>query len=447
MASFIPNTREDRDKMLARLGLKNIDELFDDIPKDKRFPSIKIPEGKSEIEIYQAINNHLSYEDKLSSYDCFLGAGSYNHFIPAIVDSLASRGEFTTAYTPYQPEASQGTLQAIFEYQSMVSDLIGMDVVNASHYDGATAMAEAVLMSIHQSRNKRKKVFLSRAIHPEYLSVVKTYTKYIDIEICIYDDKDLNLDTLAKKADDNTACLVIQYPDFFGRFQNLHGLADKLHKVGALLVVHTDPIACGLFKSPGYYNADIVTGEGQVLGNPMNFGGPYLGIFGCKKSLVRKMPGRIAGKTTDRNGKEGYVLTLNTREQHIRREKATSNICTNQGLIALRAAIYLAAMGKAGLKRIGELCFHKSHYAASQINGIPGCSVDMEKPFFKEFVITLPHEASRIIKNLSKKHIVPGIELSSFFPDMKNKLLTCITEMNSREQIDRLIDGIKGELT
>lgn len=431
--------------MLSRLGLSNIAELFDDIPKEKRYPELKISPGKTELEMKDYLQSILP-EKSSERYLSFMGAGAYNHFVPSIVDYLSSRGEFATAYTPYQPEASQGTLQAIFEYQSMVSELIGSDIVNASHYDGATALAEAILMSIHISRSKRKKIVLSGSIHPEYIDVIKTYTQFLGLDIVGNNDPHLDVHNLSEQTDDQTACVVVQYPDFFGRLQDLNGLSEKAHEKGALFVVHVDPIMCGLFKNPGAFDADIITGEGQALGNYINFGGPYLGIFGCKESLVRKMPGRIAGQTQDRNGKEGYVLTLNTREQHIRREKATSNICTNQGLMALRAAIYLSAMGKNGLRKIGDLCYQKAHYAASNIDSIPGCKVDFTKPFFKEFVVDLPNSAESVFDNLSNHNILPGVPLGKFFPSMENSLLICVTELNSKSQIDQLVNAIQGEI-
>lgn len=446
MATYIPNTDREREQMLSRMGLSGISELFTDIPKEKRYPQLELPSGKTEIEIEDYLQSILSDKSN-EKYLSFMGAGSYNHFVPAIVDYLSSRGEFATAYTPYQPEASQGTLQAIFEYQSMVSELIGSDIVNASHYDGATALAEAILMSIHISRSKRKKVLLSGSIHPEYIEVIKTYTKFLDIDMKGNDEPDMDVHTLAEQADNKTACLVVQYPDFFGKLQDLKGLAQKVHEKGSLLVVHVDPIMCGLFKNPGAFDADIITGEGQSLGNYINFGGPYLGIFGCKESLVRKMPGRIAGQTQDRNGKSGYVLTLNTREQHIRREKATSNICTNQGLMALRAAIYLTAVGKSGIRKIGELCYQKAHYAATKINSIPGCTVDFSRPFFKEFVVDLPYSADTLFNKLLNQNIRPGVPLGRFFSNMKNKLLICVTEVNTKNQIDQLVHAIQGEIT
>jgi glycine dehydrogenase subunit 1 len=353
------------------------------------------------------------------------------------------RGEFYTAYTPYQPEASQGTLQAIFEYQSMMAELTGMEVVNASHYDGSTSLAEAAVMSVNATKGRRTKILVSPYVHPQYREVLKTYMQGTPLKITGDETPDNNLDDLKGMLDQDTACLIVQSPNFFGELEDLDGLAEAVHAVGALLVIHIDPISLGLFKSPAYYGADIVTGEGQSLGNNLNFGGPYLGIFATTKKLIRKMPGRVVGQTVDTEGKRGYVLTLATREQHIRREKATSNICTNQGLIALGAAIYLATMGKQGLRRVAELCYHKAHYAATEINKLDGYEVINSRPFFKEFVVHCPKPAGEIVDQLQQQNIVPGYALSRDFPDRPNDLLVCVTEVNSKAQIDQLVKSSK----
>ncbi|MFO8065190.1 MAG: aminomethyl-transferring glycine dehydrogenase subunit GcvPA [Spirochaetota bacterium] len=440
--AYIGNTDADRRKMLDRIGVESVEELFRDVPEHARYPKLQLPAELSEVEILEELRGLAGKNGCATPSTSFLGAGVYNRFIPSVVPYLASRGEFVTAYTPYQPEASQGTLQSLFEYQTMVADLTGMDIVNASHYDGATSVAEAALMSIRVSRSKRRRVVTSPGLHPEYVQTMETYLQAMDAEVV---GKDEDADgayaeptKLAELVDENTACLIVQYPDFFGRLYSLEGLADAVHAKGALLVVHIDPIALGLFRSPGSYGADIVTGEGQPLGMPVSYGGPYLGIFACRRDYVRSLPGRLAGRTVDTEGREGFVLTLNTREQHIRREKATSNICTNQGLMALHAALYLAAMGARGLKTVAELSYHRSHYAAQRLNKLDGFNARTKVPYFGEFVLECPIEAKEVIRRSCEKGIVPGFDLGRYYPDRKNQLLVCVTEMNSREQIEKL---------
>lgn len=440
--AYIGNTDADRRAMTERLGVCSVEELFGVVPEDVRFPKLELPAALSEVEVLEELKELAGKNGCPDDSTSFLGAGAYNRFVPSVVRYLAGRGEFVTAYTPYQPEASQGTLQALFEYQTMVADLTGMDVVNASHYDGATSVAEAALMSIHISRDKRRRVVVSPGLHPEYVETARTYLQAMDAEI-VGDEQDADGEygdpaRLAELADENTACVVVQYPDFFGRLYSLEGVAEAVHRKGALLVVHIDPIALGLFRSPGSYGADLVTGEGQPLGIPMSYGGPYLGIFACRREHVRKLPGRLAGQTVDSEGRTGYVLTLSTREQHIRREKATSNICTNQGLMALHAALYLAAMGGRGLRTVAELSYHRSHYAASQLDTIDGFSARTQVPFFSEFVLETPVEAGDIVSRACEKGVMPGFDLGRYYPGRKNQLLVCVTEMNSRTQIDTL---------
>jgi glycine dehydrogenase subunit 1 len=432
--------------MLEALGLEHLSDLFTDIPRDKRFPDLELPDARSELELLQELSALAAENASAAARASFAGAGAYQHFIPSIVSYLSGRGEFATAYTPYQAEASQGTVQTIFEYQSMMADLLGMDVVNASHYDGATAVAEAAIMAVRSTRD-RDTVVLSGTLHPEYLDVASTYLRPQGIAMNIVGrpagdgEQGPELGDLLAAIDDSTACVVVQNPDFLGRLHDLRGFADKVHAAGALLVLHVDPIATSIFRSPGSLGADIVTGEGQPLGIPASFGGPYLGIFGARKKLVRKMPGRLAGQTTDAEGNRGFVLTLNTREQHIRREKATSNICTNQGLMALRAAIYLAAMGPAGLKEVANLCYQKAHHAASLLGAIPGCSVNLgdDAPFFKEFVLSTPIPAAELIEQAAAAGITAGVPLSHYYPGRPNELLVAVTEQNTRTQIERLV--------
>jgi glycine dehydrogenase subunit 1 len=361
-----------------------------------------------------------------------------------VVDAVISRSEFYTAYTPYQPEISQGTLQSIFEYQSMMCALTGMEVANASHYDGATSTAEAVIMALNTVRGKRRQVLLSPALHPEYRAVIRTYTQGMGLDIVGDENAAAGLDELLSRLDSNTACLVLQSPNFFGQIEALDGLADRVHQAGALLVVAvTDPISLGLLRPPGELGADIVCGEGQALGNGLSFGGPYLGFFTCREKDVRKMAGRLVGETVDVDGKRGYVLTLSTREQHIRREKASSNICTNQALNALAAAVHLAALGKGGIRRLAELCYHKAHYAAQEIDALSGYQVRRDRPFFEEFVVHCAAPARAVNAYLLEEwDILGGYDLGQSYPEMDHDMLLCVTETSARSDVDMLVEAL-----
>ena len=367
--------------------------------------------------------------------------------MPSVVDHVISRSEFYTAYTPYQPEISQGTLQTIFEYQSMICTLTGMDAANASHYDGATALAEAVIMALNVGRHKKKKIVLSPHIHPEYRQVVRTYTQGMGLTIAGDDDPGNDAQDLRALIDGDTCCVAVQNPDFFGRLSapaEMQVLADAARAVKALFVVVADPISLGLFKPPGDYGADVVLGEGQPLGNAINFGGPYLGYFACRQAYVRKMAGRLVGETVDSRGQRGYVMTLVAREQHIRRERATSNICTNQALNALAAGVYLAAMGKRGLRQVAELCYHKAHYAARRIAALPGFELADEAPFFKEFAVRCPMPVKTLNDELLEEWgIIGGLDLGHFYPDRKDQMLLCVTEMNTQGEIDYLVEALE----
>ncbi|HUW41723.1 MAG TPA: aminomethyl-transferring glycine dehydrogenase subunit GcvPA [Rectinemataceae bacterium] len=433
---FVANSDADRAAMLARIGVGSVEELFGDIPEARRFPKLDLGEPLSELEVSREIETLAAKNLGASTCAWFLGAGAYNHFIPAVVPALASRGEFLTAYTPYQPEVSQGTLQAIFEYQSMAAGLLGMEVVNASHYDGATALAEAVLMA-YNNGGGRHRILLSADLHPEYKEVIRTYFAAFDTKIEEYSGAPAQA-----KLDDTTCCLVAAYPDFTGEIHDLKAAADAAHAAGALFIVHADPIMCAILKSPGELGADIVTAEGQSLGNAMNFGGPFLGMMGVTAKLVRKLPGRIAGEARDHEGRRGFVLTLTAREQHIRREKAVSNICSNQGLVMLQTCIYLAAMGKTGLRTVAELCWNKAHYAASRIAALPGFKVETGN-FFKEFTVRTPVPAGPLAEKLSRRGVVPGLPLSRYYPSRDRELLVCVTEMNTKAQIDLLVESLK----
>ena len=448
--SYVPHTDADRAAMLAAIGVERVEDLFHDVPAAYRFPELSLPEPMSEMEIMAELQAMSEENLDTGHFTSFLGAGAYQHYVPRVVDHVISRSEFYTAYTPYQPEISQGTLQSIFEYQSMICALTGMEVANASHYDGATSTAEAVIMALSVGRGKRKRVILSPWVHPEYRAVVRTYTRGTDVEF-VGDDLSApggqglaaTLDGLSALLDGNTACLVVQSPNFLGQIEDLAGLADRVHAAGALLAVVTDPISLGLLRPPGEVGADIVVGDGQALGNGLNFGGPYLGFFACREKDVRKMAGRLVGQTVDAEGKRGFVLTLSTREQHIRREKATSNICTNQALCALATAVHLAALGKTGLRKLAELCYHKAHYAASRIAGLDGYQVIQEKPFFKEFVVRCPAPVKAINAYLVDEWgLIGGYDLGRDYQHLENHMLICVTEVISREEIDILGDAL-----
>ncbi|MBS1249139.1 MAG: putative glycine dehydrogenase (decarboxylating) subunit 1 [Chloroflexi bacterium] len=437
---YIPHTNAEREAMLETIGQENLEDLFQCLPKDGRFPDLALPHGITEMEALDELQYIASANETTQELSSFLGAGAYNHYIPAAVDSLLRRGEFYTAYTPYQPEISQGTLQTIFEYQSLIAALTGMDISNASHYDGATAVAEAVNMAYHTFRGRRQKVILSPALHPHYRETVHTYMEGAPLEIVGEDlDPKAGPEELRPLLDKNTAVVIVQYPDFFGRIFDYAALGEAAHEVGALLAVHVNPLALGLLKPPSEFDADIVTGEGQPLGIPLAYGGPYLGIFATKQKYVRKMAGRLAGETVDDRGQRGYTLTLNTREQHIRRERATSNICTNQGLIVLASTIYMSLLGKHGLRQVAELNYHKAHYAAEKINTVPGYMVNPVQSFFNEFVVHCPRPAEEVNKHLLAHDILGGYELSKDYPELENELLVAITEMNTRSEIDYLI--------
>lgn len=444
---YLPHTDADRKAMLDAIGVATLEDLFGDVPAAVRFPDLELPAPCNEMEIGREMRRLAERNDDPDHRECFLGAGTYNHYSPATVDYVLQRGEFYTSYTPYQPEMSQGMLQAMFEYQSMICRLTRMEVSNASHYDGATALAEGVLLALNASRGKRNKIILSPGLHPQYREVVRTYLRGADAEIVGDSEPRTGIESLKESLDDRAAALVIQNPNFFGQFEEVGGLASAVHGAGALLIVVADPIALGLFQPPGAYGADIVVAEGQSLGIPPSFGGPHLGIFATRKANVRSLAGRLVGETVDAEGERGYVLTLGTREQHIRRAKATSNICTNAALTALGAAVYLATMGESGLRRVAELCYHKSHYAASRIGELPGFAVNPQapqKPFFKEFVVESPRpvdEVNRVL--LDEFGIIGGYDLGRDFPHLDRHMLIAATEMNTRSAIDRLVEGLR----
>ncbi|MBI2757547.1 MAG: aminomethyl-transferring glycine dehydrogenase subunit GcvPA [Chloroflexi bacterium] len=444
--TYIPHSPKERDAMLAAIGVKSLDELFKDIPAKHRFPKLDLPPALTEMEAAAELAELAeSNENVRGDLISFLGAGAYNHYIPSVVNHIISRGEFYTAYTPYQPEISQGTLQAIFEYQSLISALTGMDVSNASHYDGATAAAEAVNLAYAQFRGKRKRVVISPTVHPQYRAVIRTYTQGMELEVA-GDNADADLESgpeaLASLVDENTMLVIVQYPDFFGRVYDYAAFIESAHNKGALVCVVTNPTALGLFKTPGAMSADIVVGEGQPLGIPMWFGGPWLGFFTTKKSFVHKMAGRLVGETVDNRGQRSYVLTLTSREQHIKRERATSNICTNQSLLALASAVYMSVLGKNGMRQVAELCYHKAHYAAERLSQIEGYGMCFPEPFFHEFVLCCPKPAAEVNAHLLEHGILGGYDLGQDYPALKNHLLIAVTEMNSKADIDMLVDAL-----
>jgi glycine dehydrogenase subunit 1 len=444
---YLPHTSDDVRQMLETIGLAGIEELFSGVPDACRLSRpLAIAPGCSESELLGRLKKLADANAQVSEWDAFLGGGAYNHFIPAVVDHLVSRSEFYTAYTPYQPEISQGTLQAIFEYQTMICQLTGMDIANASLYDGASACAEAVLLAVRCAR-KRSKILLSQALHPQYRETVKTYCRYLPVEIeeLPFDAGYVtDLQALKDRLDEQVAAVVVGYPNYFGRIEELATLAELSHARGARLVTAVaEPLALGLFKSPGELGADVVVGEGQSFGIPLSYGGPGIGFFAVKKQDMRALPGRLVGETLDQDGKRGYVLTLATREQHIRRERATSNICSNQGMCTLMVGIYLALHGKRGLRQLAEQNYSKAAYARRRIGSLAGFQ-PVEGEVFNEFAVLCPEPAAQLLARLEKSGILAGIPLCRDYPQLENGILVCVTEQNSKQQIDRLVAGLAG---
>lgn len=434
--------------MMEAIGIAEFGELLAPIPEPLRLKrDLDLPPVLDEFSLVRHLQRLSSLNADLESHLCFLGAGIYDHFRPSVVPALQSRGEFLTAYTPYQPEVSQGMLQAIYEYQTLICALTAMDISNASMYDAATGLAEAALMAT--SLTDRSEIVVSRAVHPHYRQVIATYaasTGYRLVE-APYEGGDGDLDTLRSLVGADTACVIAQHPNFFGCLENLGAVSEIAHNAGALSIASVDPIALGLLKPPGEFDVDIVVGEGQSLGNPMGFGGPLLGFFACKKKFVRSFPGRIVGATVDQQGRRGYTMTLRTREQDIRREKATSNICTNQALLALAATIYLCELGKSGLRQVADLCLQKAHYAREQLSRVEGVSTHFDtKPFFKEFVIRLPAAPKEVNRKLLQQKIVGGLPLGETYPEMSDAMLVCVTETKSKSDIDRFVSAVAESL-
>jgi len=444
MFPYIPNTLEDETRMLKKIGVCSIQELFTDIPDDiKLNRELNINRPMSELEVQKQVKYLSSKNKSTEELVCFLGAGVYDHYIPSIIKHLVSRSEFYTSYTPYQPEISQGTLQAIFEYQTLICSLTGLEVANASMYDGATSCAEAAFMASEYT--KRKTIIVSKSVHPQIRKVLSTYMKFKGIELILVDIKDGVTDNLKLKelVDSKAAGVIVQNPNFFGIIEDMRSVEKITHDNKALLIMSVDPISLAILKTPGEIGADIVVGEGQSLGIQMNFGGPYLGFMATTTKLMRKIPGRIVGQTVDVDGKRAFVLTLQAREQHIRREKATSNICSDQTLNALAAAIYLTTMGKQGLKEVAYQSMLKAHYAFNEIIKLEKYKMVFNKPFFKEFMIETVKSVNVINDELLKKNIIGGYDIEADYPEYKNTLLLCLTEKRTKSEIDKLISVLE----
>ena len=442
--TYIPHSDQEREAMLAAVGVQKIEDLFEVVPAKYRFPTLNLRPALTEMEAAALLNEIATSNEHVRELVSFLGAGAYHHYIPSLVDHVIRRGEFFTAYTPYQPEISQGTLQAVFEYQSMICALTGMDVSNASHYDGATATAEAVNMAYANFRGKRRKIVISPSVHPQYRETIRTYTQGMGLDLAGDDALvDSSPEALLPLIGQDTALVIVQNPDFFGRVFDYTQLVETAHAQGALVCIVANPTSLALFKTPGEMGADIVAGEAQPLGIPLWFGGPYLGFFASKKAYVHKMAGRIVGETIDSRGQKAYVLTLTAREQHIKRERATSNICTNQGLLALASAVYMSVVGKSGLKQVANLCYQKAHYAADRLSKIEGYKLCFNQPFFHEFTLCCPKPAAEINAHLLEHSILGGYDLGQVSPAFDHHLLIAVTEMNSKEEIDLLVDVLQ----
>lgn len=445
---YILNTEADRKAMLEKIGVASVNDLFTTIPQPFQLNrALNVPDALTEMELQQHISQLAKQNASADDAVCFLGGGSYDHFIPSVVDVVASRSEFYTAYTPYQAEASQGSLQAFFEYQTLIAQLTGLDVSNASLYEGGSAVAESVLMAISINPD-RPKVVIAESVHPEYRLTLSTYLANLNKQIVTVPTPGGAIDAaeLAKVVNDQTLCVIVQHPNFFGNLEAVDAVSSLCKAKGALFVSSIDAISLGILKRPGQYGADIAVGEGQCLGTAMQFGGPYLGLMACREEFVRKIPGRIVGQTVDRTGKRCWVLTLQTREQHIRREKATSNICTNQGLFALRAAVYLSALGPQGLRETANLSLQKAHYLADELCKIPGVSLKFKQPFFKEFTIQVPGDAKTLLAKLLKAGYHGGLPLGRWYASLGNCITIAVTEKRTRAELDGFVAAVKAAL-
>ena len=433
--------------MLDAIGVKAFDELLGNIPDELKRRELRLPPGLPEQALREQLLALSRRNADVMTHQSFLGGGAYDHFIPTVVNALASLPEFVTGYTPYQAEASQGNLQAMFEYQTAMCELTGMDISNSSLYDGASAVAEAAIAALNVKRGRRKLV-VSEAVHPDYRTVLRTYMRGLGIEIAeapVTRNGLTDFAALDEATDDATAAVIVQSPNFFGCIEAMTAAAAVAHRKNALLVAVVNPISLGVLAPPGEFGADIAVGEGQPLGIPLAYGGPYLGFFTCTEQVMRKVPGRLVGMTTDRKGRRGFVLTLQAREQHIRRDKATSNICTNEALMALRALIYLCALGREGVREVGELNLRYSHYAAGQVGAVPGFELRFDAPFFNEFVVRCPAEPAEVNRQLRQEAgIIGGLDLGRWYPELKDCLMLCVTETKTKDNIDALAAALEG---
>jgi glycine dehydrogenase subunit 1 len=439
--SFVGLTAEEEKRMLGDIGVAGFDELLEAVPAKARLTrTLAIPGPLSEIDLRRKLGG-MAAQNLAAHAVSFMGGGAYDQFVPAAVNAIAMRSEFATAYTPYQPEVAQGTLTVIFEFQSMIAELTGMEVANASLYDGATAVVEGVLLA--RTQTGRARVVVAGALHPHYLEVLRTYLDGHDLTVVADRSGVCAPEDLRAALGADVAAVVYQHPNFFGLLESPAALHAMAHEAGALAVAACDPIALALLEPPGASGADIVAGEGQPLGNYPSFGGPALGFFACRSSLVRRMPGRLAAETVDKDGKRGFVLTLQTREQHIRRERATSNICTNQGLLALRATVYMGLMGREGMREVATLCVQKSHWAAEQAAALPGYRLAYPGAFFREFVLECPVPAADVIRAGRARGLMAGVDLGRFRPEWRSMLLVAVTEQRSREEIERWVETLR----
>lgn len=444
MANYIPNTPDEVQEMLKAIGVKTVEDLFVEVPPELRLQGgLKIPPGVSEVEMTKSLTALAKKNTTVDDCTCFLGGGAYDHIVPAVIDHILLRGDFFTAYTPYQPEVSQGTLQAIYEFQSLISSLTGMDQSNASMYEGASSTSEAINMAIAHTRKKR--VLVLQSVHPEYRRVIHSLNGALGIEIVNvpFEDGAIDATRVAEHINKETAAVVMQYPNFFGCIEDIERISEIAHDNGALSIVVANPIALGLIEAPGNLGADIVTGEGQPLGIPLSFGGPYLGFLAANKALLRKMPGRIVGRTVDVDGKSGFVLTLQAREQHIRREKASSNICSNQALLALNATVYMSLLGRDGIQEVASQSFQKAHYMKRELFQLEGLSFPFTGSFFNEFVIKIPN-ARKVLGKMAKNGIFAGIPLDNYFSTLKDHVLVAVTEKRTKGEIDNYVEQLGG---
>ncbi len=443
--NYVPHTSEDRSEMLKNIGVSSIDELFSDVPSQVRPDrKLNLPPAMSEFDLMKYMSDLAGKNTTTDRMVSFLGAGVYDHYVPSVVKHIISRSEFYTSYTPYQAEVSQGMLQSIFEYQTLMCELTAMDISNASLYDGATAIAEAAMMASRLTR--KQEVIISRAVHPDYRRTLRTYAHNLELNVTEVPFKDgaTDIKVIRDLVSDKTACVILQSPNFFGCIENMALVAEVAHEKKALFVACVDPISLGIIAPPGEYGADIAVGEGQGLGIPMGFGGPHLGFMTCRKEHMRQMPGRVAGETHDNQGRRGYLLTLQAREQHIRRDRATSNICSNQALCALAATVYLSWLGKQGIKEVAEQCVEKAHYACEKLSQIPGFERKHSAPFFKEFAVKTPVKPERLCKGLLEADILGGLPLGRFYSDLSDSMLVAVTEKRTKEEIDALCRALEG---